>query len=780
MASEAQGFGVGARLPRKEDARFLRGRGTYVADVHMPRTLEAAFVRSPVAHGKLGAITKPVGCEETVFTANDLAPLRPVRVVPDIPGYKASDHWPLAREKVRFVGDCVAACVADTRGAAEDLAQQVAVEVDPLPAIVDGLVARDHPPALIHEHWGDNIYVQRDVIGGDIESVRDAPVVVTRDYRMNRQATVSIETRAALAYWDDRLDELVLYLTSQIPHLIRVGLAEHLGLPERQIHVISPDVGGGFGGKARLMPEELVVCALAMQTRRPVRWVEDSREHLLAASQSREHIYRVTAYADDRGMIQGIDADLTVDGGAYALWHTGPVLEAGMAARNLTGPYTIDHFRCRTWTVATNKAPLGVLRGVARPGCCFAMERTLDEVAREVGRDPLDVRIDNMVSADMMPHTTVCGMQFDNGDYPESVRRAAALIGYKKIRSDQAGAATDDWLIGVGLASFSEQSAHGADEWVKRRTPIICGYETAMGRMNADGTLVLAVAVHSHGQGMETTLAQIAHEELGIHPDRISVRFGDTAVSPFGMGTFASRSIVMGGGAVSNACILLREKMAQIAAHLLQCETDQLTFTDDQAAGPSGSVSLEEIARIAHLRQEQLPEGMDPVLDVTATWEPEMSGGVFSYSTHAAVVALDPSTGAVKLLDYAVVEDCGTVVNPMIVDGQIAGGVVMGIGTALFEEVRYGEDGQPLSTNYADYLLPTAPELPAIKIGHMVTPATLTKYGMKGMGEGGAIAPPAAIANALCDAMAGSRTQFNETPLSPMRVRASIEANKKS
>jgi carbon-monoxide dehydrogenase large subunit len=294
--------------------------------------------------------------------------------------------------------------------------------------------------------------------------------------------------------------------------------------------------------------------------------------------------------------------------------------------------------------------------------------------------------------------------------------------------------------------------------------------------MHADGSLVIAVAVHSHGQGMETTLAQIAHEELGIDFDRIAVRFGDTATSPFGMGTFASRSIVMGGGAVSNVCIKLREKMAAIAAHLLQCEPGELTFANDEAKSPSGSVTLAEISRIAHLRQEQLPAGMDPVLDETATWEPVESEGVFSYATHVAVVALDTASGGFELIDYAVVEDCGTVVNPMIVDGQIAGGVVMGIGTAMFEEVRYGADGQPLATNYAEYLLPTAPELPTIRIGHMVTPATLTKYGMKGMGEGGAIGPPAAIANALADAMSASRAQFNETPLSPTRVLAAIRA----
>jgi carbon-monoxide dehydrogenase large subunit len=771
MSDDVTGYGVGARLPRKEDLRFLRGRGTYVGDVRMPGMLDVAFLRSPIAHGHLRGVEKPADGAANVYTAADLTRLKPVRVVPDIPAYKASDHWPLANGKVRFVGDCIAACLGETRGEAEDLAQQVFADIDELPAVADALAARDAPPALVHDEWGDNVYLQRDFTGGDIESVRDAPVVVTRHYRMNRQATVPMEGRGAVAWWDDRLDELVLYLTSQIPHIIRIGIADALGLAERQVHVISPDVGGGFGGKARLMPEEIVISALALETRRPIRWLEDSREHLIASTHAREHIYTVTAFADERGIIQGIDAELVVDAGAYALWHTGPVLEAGMAARNIPGPYNIENFRARTWTVATNKAPMGVFRGVARPGACFAIERTIDEVARAVGRDPYDVRIDNMVRSDQMPYTTVCDMKFDNGDYPESVRRVADLVGLADIRSQQGEARDDGRLIGVGFASFSEQSAHGAEEWVRRRTPIIPGYETATARMNSDGTLVVLVAIHSHGQGMETTLAQIASEELGIHPDDVSVRFGDTAVSPFGMGTFASRSIVMGGGAVSNVCIKLRDKMEKIAAHLLQCSAEEISFAEGSAKGPGGSVTLAEISRIAHLRQEQLPAGMDPVLDETSTWEPIESGGVFSYATHAAVVSVDPDTGAYDLIDYAVVEDCGTVINPMIVDGQIAGGVVMGIGTAMFEELRYDENGQPLATNYGDYILPTAPELPNIKIGHMVTPATSTRYGMKGMGEGGAIAPPAAIANALGDAFAAIGAQFNETPVSPTRVR---------
>lgn len=770
------GKGVGAPLPRKEDARFMRGRGRYVADVRIPGAMEAAFLRSPVAHARLRGVDKAGAGPGRVFAAADLPRIAPVRVVPDVPGFKGSDHWALARGKVRFAGEPIAACLGETRAAAEDLAGRVSADLEPLPAVVDPLAARDAPPALVHESWGDNVYVEMPFSGGDVDSVRGAPVAVTRDYRMNRQATVPLEGRAVLAFWDEREDELAVHLSTQIPHLMRVGLAQTLGLQMRQVRVVSPDVGGGFGGKARMMPEEIAVCAIALETGLPVRWIEDRSEHLRASCQVREHVYRVTAYADETGRILGLDAEVTIDGGAYALWHTGPFMETGMAARNLPGPYRIEHFRARTWTVATNKAPLGVYRGVARPGACFAIERTVDEVARAVGRDPVEVRAANMVPPGAMPYRTVCGMKFDNGDYPEALRRAASLVDAAGVRARQRAPLPDGRLLGVGFGSFTEQSAHGAEEWVRRRTPIVAGYETATARMHADGTLHLLVAVHSHGQGMETTLAQIACEELGIDPDHVSVRFGDTAVSPFGMGTFASRSIVMGGGAVARACIALRGKMAAIAGHCLQCAPETVRFEDGAASGPAGSMTLAEIGRIAHLRQEQLPEGTDPVLDATATWEPEDSAGVFSYATHAAVVAVDPPTGAVELLDYAVVEDCGTAVNPLVVDGQVAGGAAQGIGTALYEEVVFDGDGQPLATDLAEYLLPGAGEIPAVRIGHMATPAVSTMYGMKGMGEGGAIAPPAAIGNALADALRGCGAQFNETPFTPRRVRAAIRA----
>jgi len=511
-----------------------------------------------------------------------------------------------------------------------------------------------------------------------------------------------------------------------------------------------------------------------LQLDHPVRWVEDRGEHLLTAAHTRDHHYKATAYADWRGRILGVDAEIVVDAGAYGLWPQGPYQEAAMAARNLPGPYTIANYRARHYTAATNKAPLGPYRGVGRPGACFAIERIVDEVARAVGRDPVEVRAENMVRSDAMPFTTVGGMRLDNGDYRESVRQCAELLDLPAIRARQQEGEPDGRLVGIGFAAFAEQTAHGAAEFVARGAAIIPGFESCTARILPDGSVVLMVGIQSHGQGLETTLSQIAAHELGIDPARISVRHGDTESTAFGFGTFASRSMVMSGGAVARASRMLRDKLCRIGAHLLQCDPAQVRCAEGAVLGPQGSVSIAEIALVAHLRMDGLPPGVDPLLDATATYEPAIGTGVFSYATHGAVVAVDPETGFIELLDFAVAEDCGTMVNPMIVEGQIRGGVVQGIGTALYEEIPYDEAGQPLTGTLADYLLPGAAELPAIKIGHLHTPAAATEYGMKGMGEGGAVAPPAAIANAVRDALASIGAEVNETPITPRRVLAAI------
>ena len=775
MGSEGNDFGIGAAAIRKEDRRHLFGRATFTADIAMPGLQQVAFLRSPVAHGRILGIDIPAELRDRVILAGDLRGARPIRAITDAPGFNAADFPLLAADKVLFVGQPVAMCLAPTRAEAEDIAQAILLDIEELPAVVDMEAAIRPDAPLLHETWDRNVYLTREFEAGDLDRVRaEASVVVERSYRLNRQAGVSMEGRAILAHWDDRLDELVVWNSTQMPHQVRYALSLHLDLDEHRIRVVAPDVGGGFGLKNIVYPEEIAVAALAAQLRRPLRWIEDRREHLLASIHCRETLYHVSAFADASGRLLGVDVTVQVDAGAYATWPNGPNMELGMAIKNVPGPYRLEAYRARGWTAATNKAPIGPFRGVARPGACFCIERTIDEIARAVGREPHEVRMENMVQPDQMPYRSLTNMLYDNGDYAESVRLAAALVDVPAIRARQAAGEADGRLIGVGFASYTEQTAHGCGEWITRGVPIIPGYESCTARMMSDGSLQLLVGIQSHGQGLETTLAQVAHHELGVPFDRISVRHGDSALSPFGMGTFASRSMVMAGGAVARASRMLAARIRPVAAQLLQCRPDEITLRDGAANGPLGSVPFAEIGRIAYVRQEGLPRDAAPTLDVTATYSPDIDTGVFCYSTHAAMVAVDPDTGAVEIIDYAVVEDCGTIVNPMIVDGQIVGGVAQGIGNALYEEIPYDAQGQPLATTLADYLLPGASAIPDIKIAHMCTPAEHTEYGMKGMGEGGAISPPAAIANALRDALSGLGAELCETPITPRRVLASI------
>jgi aerobic carbon-monoxide dehydrogenase large subunit len=767
--------GVGASVPRKEDDRHLRGRGEFVADIVPRGTQEVVFLRSPHAHAQIVSVSVPPALRGRVFTAADLPRMRPIQVVTHAAGARSPPWPPLAIDKVRYVGDAIAACVAPTRAEAEDLAAAVDVEYRPLDPVIDAVAARGGSPALVHDYFGDNLFLERTIAGGDIDAAaREAEIVVTREFRMHRQSGAPMECRGVLACRDHRLDQVVVYASTQTPHTMRVALGAILGLEERCIRVVAPDVGGGFGPKARLYPEEVILTALALELDHPVRWIESRSEHLLTGAHARDHHYRVTAYADRSGRLLGIDCDITVDAGAYGMWPQGPYQEANMAARTLPGPYTFPHFRARTFTVATNKTPIGPYRGVGRPGACFAVERTIDEVARAVGRDLVAVRIENMIRPEQMPHTSVTGMRYDSGDYPESVRRCAALLNLPMIRERQGRGGHDGRRIGIGFASFTEQTAHGAAEFASRGAAIIPGFESCTARILTDGSVVLMVGIQSHGQGLETALSQIACEELGIDPSRISVRHGDTESTAFGFGTFASRSMVMSGGAVARASRILRDKLCRIGAYLLQCDVAEARCEGGAVHGPNGSVTIAEIAGIAHLRMHELPPGVEPLLDATATYEPSVSTGVYSYATHGAVVAVDTETGAIELLDYAVAEDCGTMVNPMLVEGQIRGGVVQGIGTALHEEIPYDAHGQPLAATLLDYHMPGAHELPPIRIGHLHTPATATEYGMKGMGEGGAVAPPAAIANAVRDALAPLGVEVNETPLTSQRVLAAI------
>ena len=767
--------GVGARLIRKEDDRYMRGRGRYVADIRMPGLKDVAFARSPLAHARLRGVEVPEAHRGAVFTADDMAGVKPIRAVSGLPGFKASEQPALARGKVRQVGELVAMCLADSRAEAEDIAAEVVLDLEELPAVSDMLAARAPDAPLVHEDWGDNVYLET-LIDGDVDSLaKTAPIQVTREFRTNRQCMAPIEGRGVLAYWDSRLEILMVYSAAQMPHIVRTGLSECLGLDHGQIRVIAPDVGGGFGYKGILLPEEVAVGWLALKLGHPVRWIEDRREHLTASANCREHHYRITAYAERDGTLLGIDAEATVDSGAYSAYPFTACLEAAQVGSILPGPYDFPVYRCKTYSVASNKAPILPYRGVARTGVCFAMELILDAVAREAGLEPYELRLKNLVPASAMPFDNITNKHFDSGDYPECLRRAVKAIDLAGVRARQERGEPDGRMIGVGLSIFTEQAAHGTSVYSGWGVPMVPGYEQAGARVTPDGGLELRVGVHSHGQGLETTLAQVANEILGIDPERVKVVHGDTGYTPYSTGTWGSRCMVMAGGAVAAACKEIAGRVAKIGAQLLQAEAAEVRVENGMVVGPAGSVSLAEVAKVWYLRPQDLPGDVDPGgLETTAGYKPLRDSGTFSYAAHAVVVAVDPELGAVEILDYVVVEDGGVLVNPMIVDGQVYGGAAQGIGTALYEEMPFDGAGQPLASTLADYLLPGPTEVPDIRIEHMETPSPYTEFGVKGLGEGGAIGPPAAIANAINDALKPLGAELRESPMTPRRVLAAI------
>jgi carbon-monoxide dehydrogenase large subunit len=768
------GQGVGARLLRKEDDRLMRGRGQFVADLRFAGMQDVAFVRSPVAHGRLNAIDAPESYRKSVFSAADLTAVKPIRAVSALQGFKPSDQHCLATDKVRFVGEPVAMCIATSRAAAEDIASTVVLNIEELPAIHDMLAARLSPPALVHEHWGDNVFLET-FVSTNFEKALNAPIKITRQIRTSRQCMAPIEGRGVVALWDTRLEQLTLYSACQMPHIVRTGLAECLGLDEGQVRVIAPDVGGGFGYKGILLTEEVCISWLAMTRGHPVRWIEDRHEHLTAGANCREHHYSITGYADHDGTLLGIDCEAVVDSGAYSSYPFSACLEAAQVASILPGPYDFPSYRCRTWSVATNKCPILPYRGVARTGVCFALELVLDAIAREAGVEPHVVRSKILVKPEQMPFTNITKKWFDSGDYPEALRRAVDAIGVDGVRARQKKGEADGRLIGVGLAIYCEQSSHGTSVYHGWGIPMVPGFEQATARLTPDGGLELRVGVHSHGQGLETTLAQVAHEILGIDVAKIKVVHGDTAMTPYSTGTWGSRCMVMAGGAVSVACKEIGERAAKIGAQFLQTEVKNVVVKGGEVVGPNGSVPLSEIARTWYLKPQNLPPGVDMGgMEATIGYRPAPDSGTFSYAAHAALVAVDAEVGNVEILDYVIVEDGGKLVNPMIVDGQIFGGLAQGIGTALYEEMPFDGAGQPLASTFADYMLPGPTEVPAPRVDHMETLAPHTEFGVKGIGEGGAIAPPAAVTNAVNDALRPLGVEMLISPITPRRILETI------
>src|SRR5580692_10606552 len=584
-AAASTGQGVGARMLRKEDDRFLRGRGQFVADIRLPGLQDVAFVRSPLAHARIKAIHIPDRYRDVVFTAADLTDVKPIRAVTALPGFKVSEQSVLATGKVRHVGEMVAMCVAETRAEAEDIAAAVTLDLEPLPAVYDMQKAREPGSALVHEHWGDNVFLES-FFEVDITQAFDAPIKVSHEISTARQCMSPLEGRGVVATFDHRLDQLTLYTGAQMPHIVRNGLSDTLGIEQGRIRVVSPDIGGGFGHKGILLPEEVCLSWLALYKGMTVRWIEDRREHLSASSNCREHHYKITVYADRDGTLRGIDCEATVDSGAYSSYPFSACLEAAQVVSILPGPYRMPAYRCKTFSVATNKCPILPYRGVARTGVCFALEIMLDAVAAECGIEPGEVRLRNLAGPEEMPFDNITKKHFDSGDYPQAMRRALAAIDIAAVRDRQRGKEPDGRLIGVGLSIYCEQAAHGTSVYAGWGIPMVPGHEQANARMTPDGGLEIRVGLHSHGQGLETTLAQIAYEILGIDTTKVRVVHGDTAITPYSTGTWGSRSMVMAGGAVATACIEIGERAKRIGAKLLQLDPAMVTLRDGRVCGP--------------------------------------------------------------------------------------------------------------------------------------------------------------------------------------------------
>jgi aerobic carbon-monoxide dehydrogenase large subunit len=769
-------YGIGASVLRKEDDRFLRGRGQYVGDFRLAGMRDVAFVRSPVAHARLRQIHVPEQFRSAVFSAKDLTGVKPIVSAPPLKDFKRSSEPILAIDKVRYVGEIIAMSVASTRAEAEDIAAAVALEFDELPAVTDMLAACEPGAPLVHDAWDDNIFIAFSE-GGPIEDVAaTAAITVTRTIRTARHCMFPMEGRGVIAYRDPRLGYLTLVTSTQFPHSVQTGLCDCLGLPHGRVRVISPDVGGGFGYKGLLCREEVALGWLAQRVDYPVRWLEDCKEHLTANANCREHHYRITGYASADGGLLGIDCVGHVDAGAYSSYPVSSALEAAQIANLLPGPYVLSAYRCRSVAVATNKCPIIPYRGVARSGVCLAIEAIMDAIARAVGIEPYQVRLRNMVRPEQMPFDNVVGKHFDSGDHPACLLRAVEAIRLSDVRERQRRAGPDGRLVGVGLSFFVEQGAHGTSVLAAWGRPIVPGYEQANVKLTADGEVEIHVGTHSHGQGHETTYAQVANEILGVDFDKIKVLQGDTLYSPYSTSTWGSRSMVHGGGAVATACRLLARRAVHIGAWLLQADVAMARVADGKVIAGARSVTLREVARTWYLQPQNLPPDLDTGgLDVTAGYRAARDSGTFAYAAHAAVVAVDTATGVIEILDYVVVEDGGVLVNPMIVDGQICGGTAQGIGTCLYEATPFDAQGQPLASTMLDYALPGATEVPEIRVVHMETPSPYTEFGIKGLGEGGAIGPPAAIVSAVNDALRPLNVEVHDLPLTPERILSAID-----
>jgi aerobic carbon-monoxide dehydrogenase large subunit len=766
---------VGRSILRREDHRLLTGQGQFVADLVLPRMVHAVLVRSPVAHAHVRSVDlSSAAAAPGVLCALNGADL--LRLLPPMPEglISAPRKWAsaiqhqflsprqplLAHDKVRHVGEAIAIIVAETRDQAEDAAELARWDLEELPAVVDPEAALGPDSAILHEQFKTNLIGGFSIARGDVDAaMAKAPHTLRRRFYHHRYAAVPMECRGVVSAYEARNDTVTIWSSTQVVHWVRREAAALLGMPEARVRCIALDVGGGFGGKGHVYPEDLLVTFLARRLGRPVRWIEDRREHLMSATHSRDQLHDVEAGFDGDGRIVALRDDYIVDCGA---WNPIGSAVAYNTAVHLTGPYKIANFAASGKIAVTNKVPNAPYRGAGRPEAAFAMERTIDLVARALNLEPAEVRLRNMIRADEMPYRV--GMLYrdgepivyDGGDYPGALKKSLdAVGGISAFRQRQTEARLEGRYLGLGIGCYVEGTGVGP-------------FESAFVRIDPSGKIYVASGIASQGQGMETIFAQVAADLWKVTPDDVVIALADTAGIAIGYGTMASRSTVTLSAAMHHASMKLRDKVFAIAAHLLECATVDVELREGGVGivgVPGAMVSLARIAKAAGPGWEnERPPGVDPGLEEIFYWHPPTV--TWSYAVHAAIVEVDRETGRTRIDSYAVTHDCGVVVNPMLVEGQIMGGAAQGLGGILSEAIAYDTNGQLLSGSLMDYALPIAGDVPSIRIIHQHSPSPLNPLGVKGVGEGGAVAPPAAIANAVCDALAPFGVEVNATPVS--------------
>jgi carbon-monoxide dehydrogenase large subunit len=766
-----KGEWIGKRVKRVEDPRFLTGTARYVADIQLPHMLYAVFVRSPHPHARIRSIDKSVlpGLGKTVFafTGEDLTGVPPLVDVVTLQTLKKTPQPVVARGKVRWVGEAVAIVAAATQYEAEDAAETLglAIEYEVLPPVPSVAAANAPGAAILHEELGTNeVYRETETHGDVKKAFAEADKTYRIEFYHNRYMAAPMETRGVIAQYERADRQLTVWSSTQMPHFLRSVIARQLSLPEQKVRVIAPEVGGGFGMKMATWPEEIAIPFVALQLGRPVKWIEDRREHLLAATHAKEEFINLDVAVTSSGKVRGVRGEFVGDGGGYSFNTESALIEPALASKSFPGPYRIENFEEEVAASLTNKSPTAAYRGVGWTAANTVREVAFDEIARDLGIDPAEFRRRNMLESKELPYRTCTGQLYDSGSYLESLDKALEAVHYAGFRAEQERLRKQGRYIGLGISSYVEQTAWGSDSAAQAGTPLP-SHDNSTVTVDPSGKVTVAVSVSGHGQGHETSLAQIAADGLGVDVSDIVVLHGDTATTPYGLGTYASRSAVIGGATVARAAADVREQILRVAGNMLEASPDDLVIEDGKISVVGSPAKFKPFADVAFAAYwDSGVRGNEPLLTSTRFYDPPAT-----YANGCVVVLaeVDVETGAVKLNRIVATEDCGTTINPMIVEAQVHGAVTQGLGGAMLEHLIFNEDGQPVTTTYMDYLVPTATEVPPIDVYHLESPSPFSVGGIKGMGEGGQIAAPAAVINAVADALAPFGAKVRQLPLSP-------------